>query len=108
MEASLQGAPLLALIGIGAVFVVLTALLGAVLATARLLNGRARGAARAPAATLGPVDSSLRAKIEQDLEAVALAAYALHLAGRVSIPDPEPPSQWVVAGRMRQAAPFWR
>jgi hypothetical protein len=94
----------MALIGIGTVFLALAALLGALRLTARALSPAGPELARAPGSGVAPIVQESGV----ELESVALAAYALHLARRVRIPRPGPASRWVIAGRMRQTAPFER
>jgi Na+-transporting methylmalonyl-CoA/oxaloacetate decarboxylase gamma subunit len=112
MEGSLVDGATMAVIGIGTVFVALGALLGAVVATSSLL-GRgapegARTATRVRAQTAAPGNPALPTTSAVNLEHLALAAYALHLARRVTLLEPEPLSPWARAGRLRQAAPFVR
>jgi len=94
----------MALLGIGTVFAALTVLVAALRLASRAV------AAPEPQLARGPVPGAVSRVPEsgEDLELVALAAYALHLARRVRIPEPGPASRWVIAGRMRQTAPFLR
>jgi Na+-transporting methylmalonyl-CoA/oxaloacetate decarboxylase gamma subunit len=92
------------LVGIGTVFVVLTVLLWAVRLTSRVLSPP-EPRLSASLAAAGP---SVAEAIGDDLESVALAAYALHLARRARVRAPGPVSRWVTAGRLRETAPFER
>ena len=94
----------MALLGMGAVFAALT-----VLGVALRLASRAVATPEPHlAGTPVPGDASVVRESGEDLELVALAADALHLARRVRIPEPGPASRWVIAGRMRPTAPFLR
>ena len=96
----------MALLGIGTVFAALTVLVVALRLASRAVASPEPHLAGTPV----PGDASGVRESGEDLELVALAAYALHLARRVRIPEPGPasPSRWVIAGRMRQTAPFLR
>jgi Na+-transporting methylmalonyl-CoA/oxaloacetate decarboxylase gamma subunit len=94
----------MALLGIGTVFAALTVLVAALRLASRAVAAPEPHLAR----TLEPGGASVVQERGEDLELVALAAYALHLARRVRIAEPGTVSRWLLAGRMRQTAPFLR
>jgi Na+-transporting methylmalonyl-CoA/oxaloacetate decarboxylase gamma subunit len=108
MEVSLTGGAAMTVIGIVAVFAALTALLAAIRLASRILGPTERHPSASPAGDLARGGPASGPESGEELESVALAAYALHLARRVRTPAPAPTSRWVIAGRLRQTAPFER
>jgi Na+-transporting methylmalonyl-CoA/oxaloacetate decarboxylase gamma subunit len=106
VDVSLTGGSAMAVIGVGTVFIALTVLLAAVRLTSRILNRPGAPAPLASAGGLARDAPAVRPDTGDDLEYVALAAYALHLARRARTSVPGPPSRWMIAGRLRQTAPF--
>jgi sodium pump decarboxylase gamma subunit len=92
-------------VGLITVFLALSLLIVVVTIMARLVGGSAATApARATAAgTSSTAAAGESAAFERDeLARVAVAAYALHQARRVSVRGPAPASPWLRAGRQTQ------
>ena len=92
----------MAVIGVTTVFLALSLLILVVTITARLVGG-STAAAPAGASSAAPAGEGESAAFERDeLARVAVAAYALHEARRVSVRGPAPTSAWLRAGRQTQ------
>jgi sodium pump decarboxylase gamma subunit len=103
----------MALIGMGTVFTALVALLVVVRLMPRVL-GRNQTDAPSPieSASVGLRDMDQAAEgreaSDDDLLAVALAAYSYHRRRQSSVRPPTASSPWSSAGRLMQIAPFRR
>ncbi len=113
MDASLASGLPMTLFGMGTVFTALVALVVVVKLTPRVL-GRSRNDAPGPidSASVAPLDRVPVAKgreaPDDDLLAVALAAYSYHRRRQASARLPTASSPWSSAGRLMQIAPFRR
>ncbi len=113
MDGSLASGFPMTLIGMGTVFTALVALLVVVKLTPRVL-GQSRTGAPSPiaSASVGSPDTELAAKgreaSDDDLLAVALAAYSYHRRRQTSARSPTASSPWSSAGRLAQIAAFRR
>ena len=107
MDPTTTSGPVVAVLGIGTVFVALALLIAVVTLIARLINGPGASADK-PAAAAGSVVTPEAASRPGDEDAgpqlllVALAAYGMHRSRRVSVRGPNPTSSWGRQGRSRQ------
>ncbi len=115
MDSSLTSILTLVVIGVGAVFLALAMLIGVISVTKFVVEFPSRAkAAPSTAELVGAGVDHRRDEPEReearsdDLERVALAAYALHVLRRSTVRASPAPSRWALAGRMSQLAPLRR
>ena len=107
MDPSASSGLNMTVVGVTTVFLALTLLLAVVTIMAKLVGGETAtaspGAKAASASGAAPIPAGGSPAVERDeLSRVALAAYALHQARRVSVRGPAPASPWLRAGRQNQ------
>ncbi len=114
MDSSLTSVLTLVLIGVGAVFLALATLIAVISVTRFVVELPSRGKAAPSPEVAGAGVDGRREEPEREeprsenLEEVALAAYALHVLRRSTVRASPAPSRWALAGRMSQLAPLRR
>jgi Na+-transporting methylmalonyl-CoA/oxaloacetate decarboxylase gamma subunit len=93
---------MITMIGVGTVFLALVFLVIVLFVVERLVGVAGTGTSEAAAPDVGEQQRSASADDTASLEKIAVAAFCAHKRFRIQVRSPEPPSAWLMAGRMSQ------
>ena len=108
MDSTMTSGPVIAVLGIGAVFVALSILIATITLVGRILRrpsdsfGEPSAGRSVASTTSAPTGAAAERGDGDALLLVALAAYGMHRRRRVSVRGPSPSSAWAGEGRSRQ------